>query len=126
MTHDPTPSVLQRLSTLFRRPTGDAGLGRSVSAARAVELVRDGAAMLDVRERSEWKTGHAPQALHVPLADIAKAPRRLSPDRPVLVVCASGVRSRTAAKHLRDLGFEAASISGGMGAWSRAGGPVRR
>jgi rhodanese-related sulfurtransferase len=36
------------------------------------------------------------------------------------------MRSRTAAKRLRDLGFEAASVAGGMGAWQRAGGAVRR
>ena len=122
-----TPSLYQRLTSLFRRGDSDGGLGSSVSAARAVELVDEGgAAMLDVRERSEWNTGHAPHALHVPLGDIAKAPGRLSHDRPVVVVCASGMCSRTAAKHLRDQGFDAASISGGMAAWRSAGGDVRR
>lgn len=125
MPDTPTRSAFQRLAALFRRNGGDEGLGSAVSAQRAIELVREGAAMLDVRERSEWNTGHAPQALHVPLGDIAKAPGRLKQDRPVVVVCASGMRSRTAAKHLRDQGFEAASISGGMAAWRNAGGSVR-
>jgi rhodanese-related sulfurtransferase len=119
------PSLFQRLTSSLRRSAGDGRLGSSVSAHRAVELVREGATMLDVRERSEWTTGHAPQALHVPLGDIAKAPRRLPQDRPVVVVCASGMRSRTAAKHLRNHGFDAASISGGMAAWRSAGGSVR-
>ncbi|KAE8764215.1 rhodanese-like domain-containing protein [Georgenia thermotolerans] len=119
-------SLLGRLRGLFGAAADDGRLGSSVDAARAVDLVRDGAALLDVRERHEWKTGHAPQAIHVPLGDIDKAPRRLPKDRQVLVVCASGMRSRTAAKRLRGLGIEAASISGGMGAWQRAGGAVRR
>ena len=120
-----TPSLFQRLACHLRRGAPGSGLRSSVSAARAVELVREGAAMVDVRERSEWNTGHAPQAVHVPLGDIAKAPGRLRQDRPVVVVCASGMRSRAAAKHLRDQGFDAASISGGMAAWRGAGGSVR-
>ena len=82
--------------------------------------------MLDVRESTEWKSGHAPGAIHIPLGQIEQAPRRLHQGRPVVVVCASGMRSRTAAKHLRGLGFDATSVSGGMAAWQRAGGAVRR
>ncbi|WP_448074038.1 rhodanese-like domain-containing protein [Georgenia yuyongxinii] len=114
------------MRSLFGPSADDGRLGARVSAARAVDLVRDGTAMLDVRERREWKSGHAPQAVHVPLGEIEKAPRRLTPGKPVVVVCASGMRSRTAAKQLRSLGFDAASISGGMAAWQRAGGVVRR
>ena len=127
MTSSTTPpqSLLGRLRALFGGPS-DGRLGSSVSAARAVELVREGASLVDVRERAEWKSGHAPQAVHIPLADVEKGSRRLSKDRPVVVVCASGMRSRTGAKHLRSLGFEATSLTGGLGAWQRAGGAVRR
>jgi len=82
--------------------------------------------MLDVRETSEWKTGHAPGAVHIALGNIDQAPKRLHKGRTVVVVCASGMRSRTATKHLRGLGFDATSVSGGMAAWQRAGGAVRR
>ncbi|MGO1341150.1 MAG: rhodanese-like domain-containing protein [Cellulosimicrobium funkei] len=44
----------------------------------------------------------------------------------VVVVCASGMRSRTAARQLRSLGYAATSLSGGLGAWQAAGGAVRR
>jgi len=43
-----------------------------------------------------------------------------------VVMCASGMRSRTAAKQLRALGFDAASLSGGLSAWQRAGGAIRQ
>ncbi|WP_324651172.1 rhodanese-like domain-containing protein [Georgenia sp. H159] len=121
-----TPSLADRLRALFGRRRDGSTLGSSVSAARAVELVRDGAALVDVRESHEWKAGHAPQAIHVPLGKLDTAPRRLSATTPVLVVCASGMRSRTGAKKLRDAGFDAASISGGMTAWEQSGGAVRR
>ena len=110
---------------LFGRQPADGSLGSKIKAERALEVVRGGATLLDVREGGEWKSGHAPGAIHLPLADIDKAPRRLRQGRPVVVMCASGMRSRTAAKHLRSLGWDAASLSGGVGAWQRAGGEFR-
>lgn len=124
-TPSPKPSVLDRLRGLFGGDRADGTLGSKIKGERALEVVRGGASLLDVRESSEWKTGHAPGAIHVALADIDKAPRRLPKGRPVVVMCASGMRSRTAAKHLRGLGFDAASLSGGIGAWQRAGGEIR-
>ena len=124
-TPSPTPSVLDRLRRLFGGQPADGRLGSKVKAAQALDLVRDGATLLDVRESSEWMSGHAPGAIHIPLGDIEKAPRRLRQGRPVVVMCASGMRSRTAAKHLRSLGWDAASLSGGIGAWQRAGGEIR-
>ncbi|MHB1063727.1 MAG: rhodanese-like domain-containing protein [Georgenia sp.] len=123
----PTPptSFVDRLRRLFGR-SADGALGRSVDAARAVALVRDGAALVDVRERAEWRSGHAPQAVHIPLGEITTRANRLHKDRPVVVMCATGMRSRTGAKQLRSLGYEATSLSGGIGAWQRAGGAVRR
>lgn len=129
---DPAPgpdraaSVLERLRRRFVAGPDDGRLGSTIDAARGIELVRGGATLLDVRENQEWKAGHAPAAIHVALRDIDAAPRRLRKDRPVVVVCASGVRSRTAAKHLRALGYDAASLSGGLTAWERAGGEVRQ
>jgi rhodanese-related sulfurtransferase len=124
-TPSPKPSVLDRLRGMFGGAPADGSLGSKIKGERALEVVRAGASLLDVRESSEWKSGHAPGAIHVTLADIDKAPRRLSKSRPVVVMCASGMRSRTAAKHLRGLGFDAASLSGGIGAWQRAGGEIR-
>jgi rhodanese-related sulfurtransferase len=123
---DPTPSLRDRLRRLVGAKPVDGTLGSTVKVARALDLVQHGATLLDVREKSEWKSGHAPGAVHVALGDIDQAPRRLRKERPVVVMCASGMRSRTAAKHLRRLGYDAASLSGGMGAWQRAGGAVRR
>ncbi len=114
------------LNRLLGRDAQDGGLRPAVPADRALELVRDGALLIDVREKAEWRTGHAPQAIHAPLGEIDKVVGRLRPDVPVVVMCASGMRSRTAARHLRGQGFQATSLSGGIGAWQAAGGAVRR
>jgi rhodanese-related sulfurtransferase len=60
-----------------------------------------------------------------PTSSVLARLRRLHQGRPVVVMCATGMRSRTAARHLRGLGYDAASLSGGIGAWQRAGGTVR-
>lgn len=119
-------SLLTRLRGLLGRDDDDGSLRPTVAAARALELVRDGAQLVDVRERSEWSSGHAPQAVHMPLGDLGSSARRLRKDRPVVVMCASGMRSRTGARQLRTLGFTATSLTGGIGAWQGAGGAVRR
>lgn len=119
-------TLVTRLRNLLGRGEAGARLRPSVDAARAIEMVRDGAALLDVRERHERRTGRAPHAIHVPLGELDRAQRRLPKEGPVLVMCASGMRSRTAAKRLRALGLEAASVSGGLTAWQQAGGAVRR
>jgi len=120
------PTLLDRVRRLFGGGPDDGRIRPTVNATRALELVKDGATLVDVRESSEWKSGHAPRAVHIPLGQIDQGARRLTKSRPVVVVCASGMRSRTAAKQLRTLGYEATSVSGGMAAWQRAGGEVRR
>jgi|SRR5450631_514681 len=129
-TPDPTPTatpcVLDRLRGLFGGQSADGSLGSRVKAERALDLNRGGATMLDVAESSEWKSGHAPGAVHLADGDNDRAPRRLPKGRPVVVMRASGMCSRTAAKHRRGLGWDAASLSGGMVACQRAGGQIRR
>ena len=98
----------------------------AIIETKSVTMQINGATLVDVRESHEWKSGHAPRAVHIPLGQIDQGARRLQKSRPVVVVCASGMRSRTAAGQLRSLGYEATSVSGGMAAWQRAGGEVRR
>lgn len=82
--------------------------------------------LLDVRERVEWDAGHAPTAIHVPMATVAAAVIDLPPDTRILVVCRSGNRSRTVASALREVGIDAWNVEGGMQAWQQAGGLVVR
>lgn len=115
------------LSFLRRRSSdGPSGLPRTVDARTALALVADGATLVDVRERAEWRTGHAPTALHVPLGELERAAGRIPAGKPVVVMCASGMRSRSGAAALRAAGHDAASLSGGIAAWTAAGGTTRR
>ena len=112
-------SLLDRL--LRRDPDA---LPHAVPVERAMTLLEEGAVLVDVREPSEWRSGHAPRAKHIPLGKLATEARRLPQGTTVVVMCASGNRSRGAAAQLRSAGFEATSMSGGINAWRSAGGPV--
>ncbi|MFI9612899.1 rhodanese-like domain-containing protein [Streptomyces sp. NPDC052023] len=107
--------------SLFRR--GPARL----TPQRAHQQTCEGkAVLLDVRESPEWKAGHAPGALHLPLTRLvtgAALPEEVR-DRPVVAICRSGHRSRQAAELLAARGVRATDVTGGMTAWAREGLPV--
>jgi rhodanese-related sulfurtransferase len=104
------------------------GGGKGVSVPEATLLInREDALVLDVRETSEWSTGHIASARHVALGQLAKHMSELEKykDKPVIVCCASGNRSSTACGTLKRAGFERVfNLSGGIGAWTSAGLPI--
>jgi len=97
----------------------------STSAQDAHEaLQRREAVILDVRERREWKAGHAPGARNIPLTTLASRTGELAAGRRYIAVCRSGSRSRSATAKLRSAGLDAVNLSGGMHGWQRAGLPL--
>ncbi len=108
-------SVLSRLRGLTGRSYRRAG------PADAAALVEGGAFFLDVREKSEFNAGHAPQARNVPLSQLAGHLNKLPEDRTIVTACRSGARSAHAARLLARQGYDVVNLSGGMYAWQRAG-----
>ena len=93
----------------------------SVTVREASQLA-DGAMLLDVREAHEWKQGHAPDAVHIPMRSVK--PSDVPHDRPIYCICRSGNRSGRVTQMLRRAGVDARNVSGGMQAWLAAGLPV--
>nr|NLD41392.1 rhodanese-like domain-containing protein [Actinomycetales bacterium] len=87
--------------------------------------VPPGTHLLDVREPDEWNAGHAPGAIHIPLGDLSARVAEI-PDGPLYVVCRGGGRSSRAAAWLREFGYEATNLDGGMSAWSGRSLPMTR
>jgi rhodanese-related sulfurtransferase len=121
------PGGYDRTMGLFDRllHRGSSDLPHAVRADRAFDLLQGGAVLVDVREVAEWRSGHAPQARHIPLARLTSEAGRLRKDVPVVVMCASGARSRSGAAQLRSMGYQATSLAGGIAAWRSAGGAVK-
>jgi rhodanese-related sulfurtransferase len=102
--------------------------GKGVSVTEATLLInREDAVVVDVRETSEWSTGHIPNARHIALGQLNQRIGELEKvkSKPVIVCCASGNRSSSACGTLRKAGFERVfNLSGGIRAWSDAGLPT--
>ena len=80
---------------------------------------RDDFDLIDVREPREWDIAHIPGARLIPLGEIATALDSLDPSREIVVMCRSGKRSATAAKQMKDAGFERVkNLAGGILRWS--------
>jgi molybdopterin/thiamine biosynthesis adenylyltransferase/rhodanese-related sulfurtransferase len=98
---------------------------REVDTAEADEIRRrPGAVVLDVREPDEYEQGAIPGAVHIPRGTLEGAIEGRLTDRsaPVVIHCASGVRSAFAAKTLTELGYEdVVSMAGGFNKWKDEG-----
>ena len=92
-----------------------------LDSGAAAERVAAGDLVLDVRETAEWAVGHVPGAIHIPYPDLRRRMAELPRDRPVLVYCASGVRSSLVASLLSADGRAVRNLRGGFAAWQRAG-----
>ena len=107
--------------------------GRSaneLSPAEATLLInREDAYILDVREGDEFAAGHLPEAKSIPLAKLAERVSEIEKykDKPIIVCCASGMRSAKGCGELTKLGFaKVNSLAGGVDAWVGAGYPIKK
>lgn len=83
--------------------------------------------LLDVRTVNEFKNGHIPGAVNIPLDQLAAKLASVPDDVAVIVVCQSGNRSRTGADILARGGRKTVyNLNGGTMRWAMAGLPVER
>jgi rhodanese-related sulfurtransferase len=98
-------------------------------SARAADIGPD-TVLLDVREDDEWDDGHIEGSIHLPMGRLPDALAAgidwLTPDIPVVVVCAVGARSARVADWLNGQGYQAINLDGGLYAWIQAGRPLVR
>jgi rhodanese-related sulfurtransferase len=73
------------------------------------------AVVIDVREPIEWTAGTLPGSLTISLTSLPAAASTMDTTTAVLLVCATGARSVTAAAWLASMGFDkVASMAGGV------------
>ena len=109
--------------------TGGMNAG-DLTASSAVQLMnREKAVVVDVCETAEFAAGHIVGAKNIPLGDLeAKLPGAVKNKAlPLILVCASGMRSGRAVAMAKKLGYEQAqSLSGGLKAWKEANLPIEK
>lgn len=103
---------------------------RDADAVAALQLINHkNALVLDVREDSEYKSGHLLNAKLIPLGKLKERAGELEKYKaqPIVVVCRSGQRSGMACGILGKLGFsEVYNLSGGVMAWQKQNLPLTK
>ena len=117
------------LLLLWPALTGGAGAG-TLNPNQAVLLMnREKAVVVDVCEPGEFAAGHILGAKNLPLGQLKdQLPNHAkNKETPLILVCASGMRSRSAVAIAKQMGYsQAQSLAGGMGAWRAANVPVEK
>jgi rhodanese-related sulfurtransferase len=105
-------------------------MGAKVTSLQATQIINQGKTLiLDVRTADEFAAGHIRDAKNIPLKELKARIDELEKfkARPVVVVCAKGLRSAKATTQLNKAGYtEAASLLGGLDAWQSQGLPVTK
>lgn len=119
--------MFDSLKSLFGGGNTPPAYARLNGAEAITKLNQKGVLFVDVRENSEFTSGHIPGAKHIPMSQIANRAGELANAEEVVVVCASGSRSAAVCRHLAANGAKNLfNLEGGMMAWMRAGGKVMR
>ena len=74
--------------------------------------------LVDIRQPYELRSGYIPDALLIPMNQLAAQVELFPKDVPIVLYCAAGARSFGMAHFMREKGFEQAwSMIGGVGEW---------
>ncbi|MDP0560848.1 MAG: rhodanese-like domain-containing protein [Candidatus Endonucleobacter sp. (ex Gigantidas childressi)] len=95
--------------------------GLSVTSQQLTQLVnQSNAIIIDVREKSEFQTGHIVDSLNIPFSMLKDRTSELGKykERPVIIVDAIGQHGGMAGKILKETGLtQVMKLKGGIGSW---------
>jgi rhodanese-related sulfurtransferase len=101
-----------------------------ISVEETREKLKGGrAALIDVREESEWAAGHARGAQHLGKGVIERDIEKKFPDKSaeIILYCGGGFRSALSADAIQRMGYtNVRSMAGGWRAWEPSGGGVEK
>lgn len=90
-----------------------------ITPQQFLEIYSNELQILDVRTRIEFKSYRVKNAINIYLNDLRESLEELNKNKPVYIYCAVGYRGYVATKLLRNYGFDAYNISGGIEAIKR-------
>lgn len=100
-----------------------------IPAQELLQRARDGlVTVLDVRPPEEFRGGHLPGAVNIPLAELEQRLKDLDKEREVVAYCRGPhcVLAFEAVARLRQRGLKARRLQDGFPEWKHAGYPVER
>jgi phage shock protein E len=118
------PNRFQKLVAQAKQHITEISVSDARKQAEAGEAI-----LIDVREESDWRQGHAEGATHLSRGVIELEIEEQIPDlkKPIICYCGGGSRSALVAESLQKMGYEnVRSMASGMRAWKEAGLPTAR
>jgi phage shock protein E len=118
------PNRFQKLVAQAKQSVTEISVAEARKQAQAGDAV-----LIDVREESDWRKGHAEGASHLSRGVIELEIEEQIPDvsKPIICYCGGGSRSALVAESLQKMGYEnVRSLAGGLRAWKEAGLPTER
>ncbi|MEK4028033.1 rhodanese-like domain-containing protein [Pseudobacillus sp. FSL P4-0506] len=95
-----------------------AGVRNAAADELKKEIRKKDKQWIDVRTPGEFKASHIKGFKNLPLQQLSARIKELDPEREVVVMCQSGMRSRKAARLLKKKGFKKiTNIAGGITTW---------
>ena len=76
-------------------------------------LENDNVTLLDVRTEFEYRLSHVEGFINIPVDDLRERIGEIEPEKPVYIMCQSGLRSYIACRILMQNGFDCYNFSGG-------------
>lgn len=116
------PNRFQKLVAQAKRNVTEISASDARKQAEAGEAV-----LIDVREESDWREGHAHGATHLSRGVIELEIEEQIPNvtKPIICYCGGGSRSALVAESLQKMGYEnVRSMAGGFKAWKTVGLPT--
>jgi rhodanese-related sulfurtransferase len=96
-----------------------------IEVNEADDMMKDGAAVIDVREPHEYNSGHVPGATLIPVNTVYARREELPKDKDLIFVCAVGQRSALACEMAAAAGLTRLfNLEGGTDAWIKSGMPA--
>ena len=89
---------------------------QTIDTNKALELIDDGAVIIDVRTVEEFNREHIPNAVNIPLDDIETV--GYDKATTLIIYCQTGIRSKEAVQKLVNLGYTSLyNLDGGLLNW---------
>jgi phage shock protein E len=79
------------------------------------QKIDSGATIIDVRTPEEFRDGAYPGAINIPVSNLGARIGEIPKGKPVVLYCASGARSASAARAMKQAGFADVVNAGGLG-----------
>jgi rhodanese-related sulfurtransferase len=99
------PAPVAEQAVAKQAPAEERPAMQSIDWDKALEMNKNGAIFVDVRNPPELNEGYAPEAKNIPLGELKNRLAELPKDKDLLIYCRSGRRSEAATNYLLGQGY---------------------